>query len=80
MTGAHGSRLRAERLAAGLTQQEVAAAMGVDRVTVWRYEGASWVKSDRCDAYRAAIGRLAERGHGDEGSPLPPVGGGPCAA
>lgn len=59
--GAHGPHLRKEREAAGIEQQVLAAEMGVDRVTVWRYEGAYYVKADQAKRYREALDALRDR-------------------
>jgi transcriptional regulator with XRE-family HTH domain len=59
--GAHGPHLRKEREAAGIEQQALAAEMGVDRVTVWRYESAYYVKAEQTGRYREALEALRSR-------------------
>ncbi|MFD8824846.1 helix-turn-helix transcriptional regulator [Streptomyces sp. NPDC059605] len=75
-------RVRAKlRLAANLTQQDVADAVGVKRLAVVRWElGKSHPRRPQRDAYMHLLKRLAERypeaAKPDEGMPTPSSEGG----
>lgn len=59
--GKTGPHLRRERERADVTQLELAAEMGVDRGTVWRYENSAYVKAEKARRYEAALGAILER-------------------
>lgn len=56
---ATGSELKEARELAGLTQEEVAAALGVHRVTVVSWEGKAEVKPSKAKRFREAVARLS---------------------
>lgn len=61
MHGEHGPRLRREREDAGVTLNAIAAELGLARTTVWRYEGAAYVKAPTTARYRAALQAIKDR-------------------
>lgn len=55
-----GPELRAEREDAGLTQEQIAPLIGVDRSTVSDYERRAFVKPRLARLYREAVAKLTE--------------------
>jgi DNA-binding XRE family transcriptional regulator len=58
---ATGSELKEARELAGLTQEEIAAALGVHRVTVVSWEGKAEVKPSKAKRFRDALAQLQKR-------------------
>lgn len=59
--GKPGPHLRRERERAGVQLIELAAELGVDRGTVWRYEGSAYVKAEKARRYEAALAAIVSR-------------------
>lgn len=56
-----GTELKEAREAAGLTQEQVAAQMGIHRVTVVRWEGPQQVRKGKATRFLQAIADLSKK-------------------
>lgn len=56
-----GAELKEAREVAGLTQEQVATALGLSRVTVVAWEGKAVVKAPKADRYLRVISDLASK-------------------